>query len=56
MIAERTYVPIDGGEKGLIHYLFNKKQIKKEFRDFKIDKIWVSPAGQHYCLLGEAKK
>ncbi|MFH1367310.1 MAG: class I SAM-dependent methyltransferase [Patescibacteria group bacterium] len=56
MIAERTYMPTEGGEKGLIHYLFNKKQIKKEFRDFKIDKIWISPAGRHYYLLGEAKK
>jgi ubiquinone/menaquinone biosynthesis C-methylase UbiE len=52
MIAERTYMPIEGGEKGLIHYLFDKKQIKKEFKNFKIDKIWISSSGRHYCFLG----
>ena len=56
MIAERTYVPIEGDEKGLIHYLFDKKQIKKEFKDFRIKKIWLSSTGRHYCLLGEVKK
>ncbi len=29
MIAERTYMPTEGGEKGLIHYLFDKKQKKR---------------------------
>ncbi len=56
MIAPRTYMPIEGGEKGLPHYLFDKKGIKKEFGGFKIHKIWTSGDGRHYCLLGEVKK
>lgn len=56
MIAPRTYAPIEGGEKGLPHYLFDKKGIRKEFRAFKIHKIWTSDSGRHYCLLGEVKK
>jgi len=53
MIAPRTYMPIDGGEKGLIHYLFDKKQIKKEFNGFRINKLWTSLDGRHYCILGK---
>ncbi|MCX6702989.1 MAG: class I SAM-dependent methyltransferase [Candidatus Wolfebacteria bacterium] len=55
MIAPRTYVPIEGGEKNLPHYLFNKKQIKKEFSDFKIEEIRASSAGRHYCFWGRLK-
>jgi len=51
MIAPRTYVPIEGGEKNLPHFLFNRKLIRKEFRNFK-PKIWVSENGGYYYLLG----
>ncbi len=53
-IAPRTYVPIEGREKGLAHYLFNKTLIKKEFRDFRICKIWIDFHRQ-YCFIGELK-
>lgn len=56
VIDSRTYVPIEGGEKGLIHFLFNKKLIRKEFKSFKILEIWVSSDKKHYCFLGELKK
>jgi ubiquinone/menaquinone biosynthesis C-methylase UbiE len=55
VLDSRTYVPIEGGEKGLIHYLFNKKLIRKEFKDFKILNIWVNSDKRHYCFLGELK-
>lgn len=55
VIDERTYVPIDGGEKGLIHYLFNKDSIRKEFKDFKDLDIWVNSDKRHYCFTGELK-
>lgn len=55
VIADRTYVPIEGGEKGLIHYLFNKELLRKEFKSFKIIDIWVDGDKRHYCLLGELK-
>lgn len=56
VIAPRTYVPIEGGEKGLIHYLFNKNLIRKEFKNFKLYDIWMDTEKRHYCFLGELKK
>ncbi|MDD5145239.1 MAG: class I SAM-dependent methyltransferase [Candidatus Pacebacteria bacterium] len=55
VIGPRTYVPIERGEKGLIHYLFNKEIIKKEFKNFS-PRIWVDQDGRHYCFLGKLKK
>jgi ubiquinone/menaquinone biosynthesis C-methylase UbiE len=56
VIESRTYMPIEGGEKGLIHYLFNKELIRKEFNNFKIYDIWVDSKKRHYCLLAELKE
>lgn len=53
VIGPRIYTPIEGGEKGLIHFCFNKELIKKEFKDFKIFGIWTKYG--HYCFLGELK-
>lgn len=55
VIEPRTYVPIEGGEKGLIHYLFNKELIRKEFNHFKIYTIWIDSNGRHYCFWGELR-
>ncbi len=55
IIGHRTYVPIDGGEKGLIHYVFDKNTLKKEFKNFKIYNIRVSFNRRHYYLLAELK-
>lgn len=54
VIGHRTYVPIDGGEKGLVHYLFNRNLLRKEFKNFRIN-IWVDSDRRHYCLLGKLK-
>jgi len=53
VIGHRIYTPIEGGEKGLIHFCFNKKLIRKEFKNFKIFNIWTKMG--HYCFLGELK-
>jgi len=55
-IAPRTYLPLSHDEKGLIHYWFNKKLLRKEFKNFKIYDIWVESKGGHYGLLAELKK
>jgi len=54
-IAPRTFIPLSHNEKGLIHYCFNKRLLRKEFKNFKIYDIWVESDGRHYCLLGELK-
>ncbi|MFX1259122.1 MAG: class I SAM-dependent methyltransferase [Promethearchaeota archaeon] len=56
-IAPRTYIPLEGDEKGIKHYLFNKKRLRKEFKRFQIcylksvygPKNWES----YYHLLGK---
>jgi len=53
VIGPRIYTPIEGGERGLIHFCFNKKLIKKEFKNFEIFRIWTKYG--HYCFLGELK-
>lgn len=55
LIASRTYLPTEGLEKGLVHYLYNKELLRKDFKNFKLHDIWMDSA-HHYCLLGELKK
>lgn len=56
VIGPRIYIPIDGGEKGLVHYLFNKELIRKEFHNFINNRIWIDSEKRHYCFYGELKK
>lgn len=53
-LDSRTYIPVEGDEKDLIHYLFNKRLLRREFRNFEIHDIWVDREN-YYCLLGESK-
>jgi SAM-dependent methyltransferase len=56
ILGPRTQVPIEGTEKGLIHYIFDKNAIKKEFRDFKIHRLSLDSKKCRYILLSEVKK
>lgn len=56
MVAPRTYVPLEGGEKGVIHFLFNKKILLNLFKeDFQTLKFWIDYGTKkwerYYCLL-----
>jgi ubiquinone/menaquinone biosynthesis C-methylase UbiE len=53
ILGPRIYIYLESGEKGLVHFSFNKELIKKEFKNFKIPKIWIRRG--HYCFLGELK-
>jgi len=53
-IAPRTYIPVEGKEKGIVHYLFTKDLLKKEFKNFKIYDLWIDD-NDYYCLLGERR-
>jgi len=50
-IAPGTYVHLDGKEKGVIHYYFNRKKIYEEFRDFKIKNVHID-SNKQSCILG----
>ena len=52
----RTCVPIEGGEKGLIHYNFDRQSLRKEFKNFKIQDIWLGSDRRHLNLLGRLRK
>lgn len=54
-IAPRTFIPLSHDEKGLIHYWFNKRLLRKEFKNFRIYNIWIEVKKGHYGLLGELK-
>lgn len=54
-IAPKTFVPLEGPDKGLVHYLFDERSLRKEFRNFRIERIWVDLTN-HYCLVGKLKK
>jgi ubiquinone/menaquinone biosynthesis C-methylase UbiE len=53
-IEPRTYVMLDGFEKGVPHYIYNKSLLRQFFKNFKIYDIYID-SGDHYCLLGELK-
>ncbi len=49
-IAERTFLPLDGQEKGLIHYFFIPNEFKESFPEFKILKAYMDKTN-HYAIL-----
>jgi len=55
VIAPHTYIPLEGREKGIVHYLFTKKSLKEVFRSFKTE-IWLDDQKDYYCLLGTLRK
>lgn len=54
IIEPRTYVMLDGPEKGVPHYIYTKALLRKYFENFKILDLYVDE-GNHYCLLGRLK-
>ncbi len=55
MPERRTYIPLDGDEKGLPHFIYTKALMKKDFRDFRVLSLHKD-IGDHWCLLGKLKK
>jgi SAM-dependent methyltransferase len=52
----RTCVPLEGGEKGLIHYNFTKDSLRKELKNFKTLNIWIGADKRHLDFLGKLNK
>jgi ubiquinone/menaquinone biosynthesis C-methylase UbiE len=52
-IEKNVYIPLEGREKGLPHFLFNKTLIKKKFLGFCINDIHKDDS--HYCFIGHKK-
>jgi len=51
---KRTFIPLDGPEKGLPHFIYTKSLIKEDFSNFKILDLYKNKKN-HYCFLGKLK-
>ena len=50
MIAERTFVPLDGLEKGMIHYFFTPEELQNSFPGFTLLKSYMDTTYHHAIL------
>jgi len=53
-IDRNTYIPNQGDEKGLVHFIYNKQLIKKQFKKFKILEFWRDDK-DYYCFIAKKK-
>lgn len=53
-IEPNTWLPLDGDEKGLIHYFFTESQARQSFGHFDLLDLHLDTR-QHLCLLGALK-
>lgn len=59
IIKPRTYFSLQGREKGITHYIFNKKILLSLLKDSKIINFWIEKGLQdwekYYCILAKKK-
>jgi SAM-dependent methyltransferase len=53
-IEKNVFVPLEGQEKGLPHFLFTEKSVKELFGNFDLQKLHI--VGSHYCFFGIKKE
>lgn len=53
-IAKNTFVPTQGPETGLTHFIYTQALIRKHFRNFDIKKIWRDDK-DYYCFIAHKK-
>lgn len=51
VVAPRTFVPLDGPEAGVAHFVYTRELLRKDFRRFDILDLHADAHG-HLCLLG----
>lgn len=54
-ISERTYIPTCGEERGMTHFIYDKKTLLRHYSGFGIIRIWKDNR-DYYCLLAENRK
>ena len=50
-LDHHLYAPIEGTEKGIVHYFFPEEELKDIFAGFEIIEIKEDKKGEHYCVL-----
>jgi SAM-dependent methyltransferase len=53
-VENRTFIPQNGPEKDLTHHFFTKNEIKKLFKNFEINEIYIDKTN-HRAILGIKK-
>ena len=53
-VAPRTFVPLDGPEAGVPHYVYTRRQLRKDFARFAIVDLHADTR-RHLCLLGRRR-
>lgn len=53
-VAPNTYKPMQGNEKGLTHFIYNKQRIAKHFKDFEMLHSWKD-SRDYYCFVAKLK-
>jgi len=53
-IAPRTFVPLDGPEAGVPHFVYTRAQLRKDFARFAVIDLHADTRG-HLCLLGRRR-
>ena len=51
LIDEQTYIPLEGDEKGLIHYLFYQDQFTKEMEKLNFKLLKERKSGSHFISI-----
>jgi len=51
-VETRTYIPLEGQEKGLPHHFFTVAEIKRSFRAFYLSEIYIDKTN-HRAILGQ---
>ncbi len=54
-VEKRTFVPLSGPEKGLLHHFFSEREIYKVFNRFQIKEIYIDKT-KHRAILGFRKE
>lgn len=55
-IADNTYVPTIGDETGLTHFIYNKKNLLKDLKNFSKIKFWKDTRDYYAVLVKNRKK
>jgi len=59
MINAQVYELLEGPEKGVAHFIFNKRILREKFKKFKIKELWIDYGKEkwqrYYCLIGKLK-
>lgn len=52
-LDHHLYAPTEGTEKGIVHYFFERDEVRDVLNGFEVIEISEDKKGQHYCFLSQ---